>query len=118
VNPSRFAGRITGCGGGIDLSRNARKMVICGTFAAKAGIALAEGKLSLANRVQVKKFVTRVELNHIQGHIRFFMGVEGALLHGISKFPSLWRKTLKWRKALNQLKLRRALIWKRIFCTC
>jgi propionate CoA-transferase len=36
-------------------------VVFCGTFAAKTDIALAEGKLNIANRGRVKKLVSRVE---------------------------------------------------------
>ena len=36
INSSRFGNVITGCGGSIDISQNAKKVVYCGSFAVKS----------------------------------------------------------------------------------
>ena len=59
VNASRFAGRIAGCGGFINISQNAKKVVFMGNF-------LAGGKVS--------KFVERVDQVTFSGRLA---GLEG-----------------------------------------
>jgi propionate CoA-transferase len=76
VNSSRFAGRITGCGGAIDISQNARKVVFCGTFAAKAKVAVTDGKLRISDPGQLKKFVPQADQITFNGQYAFSRGQE------------------------------------------
>ena len=61
VNASRFGNIVTGCGGFIDISQNAKKVVFCGTFAVGAVCSLENGKLSIKYPGKIKKFINRVE---------------------------------------------------------
>jgi propionate CoA-transferase len=61
VNSSRFGKIITGCGGFIDISQNTRKVVFCGSFAAKSDISVNEKGLHIHNPGKFKKFVSEVE---------------------------------------------------------
>ena len=61
VNASRFGNRIAGCGGFINISQNAKKVVFMGNFCAGgAEIAVRDGKLQIVNEGKVTKFVERV----------------------------------------------------------
>ena len=62
VNVSRLGGLAVGPGGFIDIAQNARKVVFCGTFAAK-GVQLAtgDGRLRVLQQGQVPKLVARVD---------------------------------------------------------
>lgn len=62
VNVSRLGGLAVGPGGFIDIAQNARKVVFCGTFAAK-GVELAtgDGRLRVLRQGAVRKLVRRVD---------------------------------------------------------
>jgi acyl CoA:acetate/3-ketoacid CoA transferase len=62
VNVSKLGGLAVGPGGFIDIAQNARKVVFCGTFAAK-GVKLAtgDGQMRVLQQGQVKKLVKAVE---------------------------------------------------------
>lgn len=62
VNVSRLGGLTVGPGGFIDIAQNARKVVFCGTFAAK-GVQLhtGDGQLRVLRQGAVQKLVPRVE---------------------------------------------------------
>ena len=62
VNVSRLGGLAVGPGGFIDIAQNARKVVFCGTFAAK-GVKLetGAGALRVLRQGEVRKLVARVE---------------------------------------------------------
>jgi acyl CoA:acetate/3-ketoacid CoA transferase len=62
VNVSRLGGLAVGPGGFIDIAQNARKVVFCGTFAAK-GVKLStgDGAMRVARQGEVRKLVQRVE---------------------------------------------------------
>jgi propionate CoA-transferase len=61
VNASRFGDRIPGCGGFIDISQNARKVVFVGTFSS-GGVELAveDGALRIVREGRFGKFVPRL----------------------------------------------------------
>jgi propionate CoA-transferase len=61
INSSRFGNVITGCGGSIDISQNAKKMVYCGTFAVKSEEEISEEGIRILNPGKFKKFVDRVQ---------------------------------------------------------
>ena len=61
INSSRFGNVITGCGGSIDISQNAKKVVFCGSFAVKSEQIITESGLEIVNPGKFKKFVQQVQ---------------------------------------------------------
>jgi len=61
VNASKFGNRTPGCGGFIDISQNAKKVVFMGTFAS-GGLetAIEEGRLRIIKEGRTPKFVERI----------------------------------------------------------
>ncbi len=62
VNVSRFGPKLAGCGGFINITQNARRVVYCTTFTANGLEVLAEeGRLKILQEGKVKKFVQKVQ---------------------------------------------------------
>lgn len=62
VNVSKFNNKPVGCGGFINITQNAKKVVFCGTFTAGGlEIEISEGKLKILKEGKSKKFVKNVE---------------------------------------------------------
>lgn len=62
INVSKFGPRLAGCGGFINITQNAKKVVFCGTFTAKGlQLEIGDGKLTIVQEGSKKKFVEAVE---------------------------------------------------------
>ena len=62
VNTSKLGNRLTGCGGFINISQNAKKVVFCGTFTARGLECRVEGgKMTILSEGKITKFVDQVQ---------------------------------------------------------
>lgn len=62
VNVSKVGSLLTGCGGFINISQNAKKVVFCGTLTAKGlDCEIGQGRMRIAQEGKIRKFVERVE---------------------------------------------------------
>lgn len=62
INVSKFKGRVAGCGGFINITQNAKRVVFCGTFMAGGlKVAVTDGKLTILTEGRAKKFLKDVE---------------------------------------------------------
>lgn len=61
VNVSKFNNRLAGCGGFINISQNAKKVVFCGTFTVKnLEIEAKHGKIKIIHEGEKNKFINEV----------------------------------------------------------
>lgn len=61
ANVSRFGPKLPGCGGFIDISQNAKRLMFLGTMTAGAKLAVRDGKLVIIEEGRFRKFVGAVE---------------------------------------------------------
>lgn len=62
INVSKFKGRVAGCGGFINITQNAKRVVFCGTFTAGGlKVKVEDGNLSIVHEGMAKKFLNHVE---------------------------------------------------------
>lgn len=62
VNSSKTGKMLAGCGGFINISQNAKKIVFCANFTAKGlSIDIINGKLNIKEEGKIKKFVSKVK---------------------------------------------------------
>jgi propionate CoA-transferase len=62
INVSKFGPRIAGCGGFVNITQNAKKVVFCGTLTAGGlKLAIEDGKLRILQEGKNKKFIKKVE---------------------------------------------------------
>lgn len=62
VNVSKFGPKIPGCGGFVNISQNAKKVVYCGTFTAGGlKVEIKDEKINIIKEGKVKKFLEEVE---------------------------------------------------------
>lgn len=61
INSTRFGNILTGCGGSIDISQSAKKVIYCGTFAVKSEETISEKGVEIKHPGKMKKFISQVE---------------------------------------------------------
>jgi propionate CoA-transferase len=62
INVSKFKGRVAGCGGFINITRNAKRVVFCGSFSAGGlEVGVGDGKLTIVKEGKARKFLDHVE---------------------------------------------------------
>ena len=67
VNVSRFGPKLAGCGGFINISQNAKKVMFLGTFLAPCRTEVVEGRIVVTDGVAAPKFLDNVEQRTFSG---------------------------------------------------
>jgi len=76
INSSRFGKVITGCGGSIDISQNAKKVIFCGSFAVKSQQEIGPDGLKVSHPGKFRKFVKQVQQVTFSGKYAYDRGQE------------------------------------------
>ncbi|HWQ60768.1 MAG TPA: acyl CoA:acetate/3-ketoacid CoA transferase [Negativicutes bacterium] len=80
VNVSKFSGRPVGCGGFVNITQNAKKVVFCGAFTAGGlAVAVEDGKLRIVQEGKAKKFIKDVEQITFSG--KYAVSIEQPVLY-------------------------------------
>ena len=70
INATKMGPRCTGCGGFIDITQNAKKVVFCGTFTASGcRFGFKDHKLTIEKEGQIRKMVSEVAQYSFNGRI-------------------------------------------------
>jgi propionate CoA-transferase len=67
VNVSRFGPKLAGCGGFINISQNAKKVMFLGTFLAPCRTEVVDGRIVVTDGVAAPKFLDNVEQRTFSG---------------------------------------------------
>jgi propionate CoA-transferase len=76
INSSRFGKVITGCGGSIDISQNAKKVIYCGSFAVKSQQEISPDGVKVCHPGKFSKFVKQVQQVSFSGKYALEKGQE------------------------------------------
>jgi propionate CoA-transferase len=80
INVSKFKGRVAGCGGFINITQNAKRVIFCGTFTAGGlKIQVSDGKLTILNEGRAKKFLKQVEQITFSG--KYALGIKQPVMY-------------------------------------
>ncbi len=67
VNVSRFGSRMPGCGGFVNISQSARRLVFVGSFVVPSRVEVADGRLVISHGMVTAKFLDEVEQRTFSG---------------------------------------------------
>jgi propionate CoA-transferase len=75
VNVSKFGGRPIGCGGFINITNSAKKVIFCGSFTASGlELSIVNGAMKIVQEGKSKKFIKQVEQITFSGKYAFQSG--------------------------------------------